>query len=81
MVNFTTGLTKLLKGDSLTKGIDLHVNDNIISIELHIVIEYGVNIKAVTDSLISAVKYKVETFSGMDVEKIDVYVEGVRVDE
>ncbi len=81
MVNFTTGLTRLLKRESLTKGIDLQVNENIISIELHIIIEYGVNIKAVTDSLISTVKYKVETFSGMQVDKIDVFVEGVRVDE
>jgi uncharacterized alkaline shock family protein YloU len=81
MVNLTTGLTKLLKGESLTKGINLTVNDNIISLEFHIIIEYGVNIKAVTDNLINTVKYKLETFSGMEVNQIDVYVEGVRVDE
>ncbi len=81
MVNLTTGLTKLVKGDSLTKGIHLTVEDNVISLEFHIIIEYGVNIKAVTDNLISTVKYKLETFSGMSVNKIDVYVEGVRVDE
>lgn len=81
MVNLTTGLTKLLKGESLTKGINLTVNDNVISLEFHIIIEYGVNIKAVTDNLISTVKYKLETFSGMEVDQIDVYVEGVRVDE
>lgn len=81
MVNLTTGLTKLVKGDSLTKGIHLTVEDNVISLEFHIIIEYGVNIKAVTDNLISTVKYKLETFSGMSVNQIDVYVEGVRVDE
>lgn len=81
MVNLTTGLTKLVKGDSLTKGIHLTVEDNVISLEFHIIIEYGVNIKAVTDNLISTVKYKLETFSGMAVNQIDVYVEGVRVDE
>jgi uncharacterized alkaline shock family protein YloU len=81
MVNLTNGLTKLLKGDSLTKGINLQVNDNVMVIEFHIIIEYGVNIKAVTDNLISTVKYKLETFSGMEVAHIDVFVEGVRVDE
>ncbi len=81
MVNLTTGLTKLLMGDSLTKGINLKVEDNVITIEFHIIIEYGVNIKAVTDSLISSVKYKLERFSGMDVTHIDVFVEGVRVDD
>jgi len=81
MVNLTTGLTNLLKRESLTKGINLQVTDNSISIDFHIVIEYGVNIRAVTENLISTVKYKVETFSGMKVEHINVYVEGVRVDE
>lgn len=81
MVNLSTGLTNLLKRESLTKGINLQVTENLISIDFHIVIEYGVNIRAVTDNLISTVKYKVETFSGMKVEHINVYVEGVRVDE
>lgn len=81
MVNLTTGLTKLLKRDSLTKGIELQVNENVISIEFHIIIEYGVNIGAVTENLISNVKYKLENFSGLKVDRIDVFVEGVRVDE
>lgn len=80
-VNLSTGLTNLLKRESLTKGINLQVTDNTISIDFHIVIEYGVNIRAVTDTLISTVKYKMEAFSGMKVEHINVYVEGVRVDE
>lgn len=81
MVNVTSGIAKLLKGDSITKGISLTVEDNVISIELHIVIEYGVNIKAVTDNLISTLTYKLETFSGLKVGRINVFVEDVRVDE
>lgn len=81
MVNMTSGIAKLLKGDSITKGISLKVEDNVVRIDLHIIIEYGVNIKAVTDNLISTVKYKLETFSGLKVGHINVYVEDVRVDE
>lgn len=81
MINVTSGIAKLLKRESLTKGIVVSVNDNIICIDLHIFIEYGINITAVTDSLISTVKYQVEKFTGMTVGKIIVYVEGVRVDE
>lgn len=80
-VNVKSGIAKLLKGDSITKGIKLIVSENIISIDLHIVIEYGVNIKAVTDNLISTIKYKLETFSGLAVGHINVFVEDVRVDE
>lgn len=81
MVNVTSGIAKLLRGDNITKGISLNVEDNVIAIKLHIIIEYGVNIKAVTDNLISTVTYKLETFSGLKVGHIDVYVEDVRVDE
>lgn len=81
MVNMTSGIAKLLRGDNITKGISLTVKDNVMSIELHIIIEYGVNIKAVTDNLISTVAYKLETFSGLTVGHIDVYVEDIRVDE
>ena len=43
------------------------------------IVVYGVSISAVSDNLISNVKYKVEEFSGMPVEKINIFVEGVRV--
>ena len=63
-------------------GAVIHVNisdDNHISIDFHIIVAYGVSISAVTDNLISDVKYRVEEFSGMQVDKINVYIEGVRV--
>lgn len=81
MVNVTSGIAKLLKGDSITKGISLSVEDNVIMIELHIIIEYGVNIKTVTDNLISTVRYKLENFSGLKIGHINIFVEDVRVDE
>lgn len=81
MVNMTSGIAKLLRGDNITKGISLTVEENVMNIELHVVIEYGVNIKAVTDNVISTVAYKLETFSGLKVGHIDIYVEDVRVDD
>ncbi len=81
VINVTSGLAKLLKRESLTKGIGVTLVDNLISIDLHIIVEYGINITAVTDTLISTVQYKVEKFSGIKVERINIFVEGVRVDE
>lgn len=54
-------------------------DENHISISFHIVVAYGVSISAVTENLISNVKYRVEEFSGMPVDKINIYIEGVRV--
>ena len=79
-VNMKDGLVHLLKKESLTEGIKVAISDeNHISISFHIVVAYGVSISAVTENLISNVKYRVEEFSGMPVDKINIYIEGVRV--
>jgi len=78
-VNMKDGLVKLLKKDYLTHGINIIIVDNRIHIDFHVIVAYGVSISAVTDNLIDSVKYKVEEFTGMEVEKINIYVEVVRV--
>ena len=78
-VSMKDGLVKLLKRESLTHGINVEVQDNHISIDFHVIVAYGVSISAVSDNLIENVKYKVEEFTGMTVDKINIYVEGVRV--
>ena len=79
-VSMKDGLVKLLKKESLTKGIQVGISDeNKITLNFHVVVAYGVSISAVTDNLISNVKYKVEEFTGMSVDKINMYIEGVRV--
>ena len=78
-VNMKDGLVKLLKRESLTQGISVSINDNIISLDFLVILAYGVSISAVADNLISNVKYRVEEFSGMPVDKINIYIEGVRV--
>ncbi len=79
-VNMKDGLVKLLKRDYLTHGINVVVNaDNKITIDFHVIISYGVSISTVSDNLIETVKYKVEEFTGMEIEKINIFVEGVRV--
>ena len=78
-VNMKDGLVKLLKGDNLTRGVNVQINDNKITLSFHVIVAYGVSISAVSDNLMSNVKYKVEEFTGMTIEKINIFVEGVRV--
>lgn len=74
------GLVKLLKKESLTHGIQVVISDdNKLTLDFHVIVSYGVSISAVADNLISNVKYRVEEFTGMSVDKINIYVEGVRV--
>ena len=78
-VNMKDGLVRLLKRDNLTKGVKVKLQDNKITIDFHIIVVYGVSIATVTENLIQSVKYRVEKFTDMTVEKINVYVEGVRI--
>ena len=69
-----------MKKDSLSKGILVTVsNSHKLILDFHVIVAYGVSIVAVSDNLISNVKYKVEEFTGIEVEKINIFVEGVRV--
>ncbi len=78
-VNMKDGLVKLLKRDNISHGVNVVIEENRILIDLHIIVAYGVSISAVAENLIGNVKYKVEEFTGMEVKKINIYVEGVRV--
>lgn len=78
-VNMKDGLVKLLKRDSLKHGITVTLNENKISLDFHVIVSYGVNISTVVNNLIENVKYRVEEFTGMEIEKINIFVEGVRV--
>ena len=79
-VSVKDGFVKLLKRDSLTHGIQVkHTDDDKLLIDFHVIVSYGVCVSTVCDNLVSNVKYRVEEFTGMEVDKINIYVEGVRV--
>ena len=75
------GLVHLLQIENLTRGIRLAAADDAasVSIDLHIIAEYGTNITAISDSIMSTVKYRVEEATGLIVSAVNVFVEGLRV--
>ncbi len=78
-LNVKDGLVKLLKLEDIKRGIIVSVKNNKLNIDFHIIVAYGVNVQSVSENLISTVKYKVEEFAGIEVSKINIYVEGVKV--
>ena len=79
-VSMKDGLVKLLKGDSLTRGIHVEIDEeNMITIDFHVIVSYGVSIATVADNLIESVKDVVHGCRGLDIKKINIFGEGVRV--
>lgn len=79
--NRKDGIVNLLKIENMSKGIKVTGEDGGIIIEMHIIVEYGVNIKAICDSIVNNVRYSVENNIGLKVNRVDVVVETVRVQE
>ncbi len=80
-VSYKDGLVQLLLGESLTKGIKIITDGDETSIEFHIIVEYGTNISAIAENLISNVKYSVKDLLGIEVSSVSVFVEGIRTDQ
>lgn len=75
------GLIHLLKKEAVGKGVRVICNDedDCLSIELHIIVENGVNIPTVCSSIISEVKYVVEKVTGVKVAEVNVCVDSMVV--
>ena len=75
----TDGLVHLLKRESMSKGVKVYYNaDGTVSIELHIIVENGVNLMAVCRSIMSEVRYVVSKTTGVEVASVDVCVDSMR---
>ncbi len=73
------GIAKLLKKENLDKGVKVKANGSVIEISLHVIVEYGLNIGTIGETIRSNVKYNVEKMTGMEVSSVRVNVESVRV--
>ncbi|WP_251448662.1 Asp23/Gls24 family envelope stress response protein [Vermiculatibacterium agrestimuris] len=74
----TDGLVHLLRKESMAKGVKVKLNeDDTISLELHIIVENGVNLMAVSRSIMSEVKYNVSRATGVEVKSVDVFVDSM----
>ena len=79
--SMTDGLVHLLKREAMGKGVLVTYGENEeISIELHIVVDYGVNIAALTRSIMDEVRYKVQTAIGREIKSVSVFVDAMMTD-
>ncbi|MTI67587.1 MAG: Asp23/Gls24 family envelope stress response protein [Firmicutes bacterium] len=75
----TDGLVELLRKEHLTKGVKIHTDNKLINIDLYIVVQFGTKISVVANNIIEKVKYNIEDLTGLKVDKVNIHVQGVRV--
>ena len=72
------GVYHLLRKESAGKGVRVMFHeDNTISIDLHIMVDNGVNLSAVGASIISEVRYVVSKCTGTEVRGVNVYIDSM----
>ena len=62
-VSMSDGIAKMLKKENLTRGINVQMINNKLVLDFHVIVSYGVNIE----------------YTGFEIDKINIFVEGVRV--
>ncbi len=75
-----SGIYQLLRRESMSKGVFVTFNeDNTASIELHIIVEHGVNLATIGESIIGEVTYKVSEATGVTVKEVNVYIDNMMI--
>ena len=76
---FTDSLAELFGRSPKGKGVRVTTSGDRIYIDVYVIIKFGVSISAVAESLKEGVKYKVERFTGMIVDTVNVNIIGVKL--
>ena len=76
--SLSDGLYHLLRRESVGKGVHVQFNeDDTISIDLHIIVDSGVNIAAISSSITKEVAYKVTELTGVSVASVEIYIDSI----
>jgi len=78
--NLVEGITQVIVKDP-SHGIEVKYDEQNISIDIYVIIEYGTRIKSVASSVSNTIKFNVEKALGMPVERVNVHVRGLRVSD
>ena len=74
------GVYHLLRKESMSKGVNVTQNeDGSISVDLHIIVDNGVNLTSVGESIIYRVRYEVSKYTGTEVQTVNVYIDSMMI--
>ena len=75
--NVKDGIVSLLKRENMSKGVKVSFDEGHVNIEVHIIVDHGVNITAICDSIINEVRYNVERLTNVAVGNVNVRVDSI----
>ena len=75
------GLTEILRKENFTRGVIVRQREEEVHIDMYIIVSYGTKISEIAHNVQSKVKYTLDKTVGLAVDSVNIYVQGVRVNE
>ena len=73
------GLAELLKKENYSKGVVVKEKDGTLSLDLYIIVSHGMKISEVVKEVQKRVKHVMEKTLNVEIEAVNIYVQGVKV--
>ena len=69
---------RLARARGRPRGVEIGRHGDEVTVDLHVVVEYGLNLAEVAATIRSQVQYEVERLTGLRVAAVDVHIQDVR---
>jgi uncharacterized alkaline shock family protein YloU len=76
--SLSQGVARLLSRERITQGVSVRRESDAVTIDLYVVVEYGLNLAEVAATVRSRVKYTVEKLTGLPVGSLQIHIQGVK---
>jgi uncharacterized alkaline shock family protein YloU len=73
------GVNQILNGDSFSKGVVVRQQDGGVTVDVHIIVGYGLKISEISKSVQARVKNDLNVMLGIVASSVNVTVQGVRI--
>lgn len=73
------GIAELLGRENWSKGIEVKYEKGELAVDLYIIVSYGTKISEVAHNVQSKVKYTLSETVGIEVSRVNIFVQGVRL--
>lgn len=75
------GITKLLSGSQIPKGVKINLTGRNVAIDISVIIEYNIFIPETARNIQENVKRAVENMTGLTVSEVNVFIQGVQIEK
>ena len=75
--SFVGGVAQKLGKKNASHGVKVEITEDITSIDLYLVVDYGIRIPELAWNVQEKVKADVEAMTGLNVEAVNIHIEGI----